>query len=109
MDPLFKVVVLRLAVEDVECIYCWLHERSSDGANRWYLAFQDATLGLSQEPELHSLAPEASMVTEAVRQKFFKTKSGRLYRILFLIFDKEVRILRVRGPGQELLQLNDIE
>ncbi len=60
------------------------------------------------EPERYGLAPEASMLTEAVRQRFFKTKAGRSYRILFLIVDVEVRVLRVRGPGQELMQLEEL-
>ena len=106
MDQQFKVKLLRLAQEDVDSIFCWLQERSAGGANRWYSAFQEAAMELSREPERYGLAPEASMLTEAVRQRFFKTKAGRLYRILFLIVDAEVRVLRVRGPGQEMVQLD---
>ncbi|MEQ1825344.1 MAG: type II toxin-antitoxin system RelE/ParE family toxin [Pirellula sp.] len=109
MDQLFEVKLLRIAHEDVESIYCWLLKRSPIGANRWYLAFQEAAMDLSREPERFGLAPEANELTEAVRQRLFKTSAGRSYRILFLIVDAEVLVLRVRGPGQKMVQLADLE
>jgi hypothetical protein len=39
---------------------------------------------------------------------FFKTRHGRTYRILFLLADQEVRVLRVRGPGQRPVSKRDI-
>lgn len=39
MDSQFEVVVLRLAREDVETIFQWIHERSLGGADRWYRHF----------------------------------------------------------------------
>ena len=35
-----------------------------------------------------------------VRQVLFQTRHGRPYRILYAISGDEVRVLRVRGPGQ---------
>ena len=55
MDQLFEVKLLRLAQEDIECIFCWLQERSAGGATRWYSAFQEAAMELSREPTVHRL------------------------------------------------------
>jgi plasmid stabilization system protein ParE len=109
MDSQFEVVVLRLAREDVETIFQWIHQRSTGGADRWYQAFREAACSLAQSPHRYGLAPEASLVTEPVRQCFFKTRAGRQYRILFFIGDEEVRILRVRGPGQPIIEREDLE
>ena len=100
MDLSHQVVILRLANEDVDFIFKWLQERSPFGANRWYAAFLDSAASLASDPLRYGLAPEASSVTEAVRQCFFKTRAGRSYRILFVVKGSEVRVLRVRGPGQ---------
>jgi plasmid stabilization system protein ParE len=108
MEQRFRITVQRLASEDVETIYAWLRKRSPNGARRWYDAFHEAAKLLMHEPTRHALAPESIRVTEPVRQSFFKTRSGRLYRILYLIVGDEVRILRVRGPGQPLISEEDL-
>jgi hypothetical protein len=59
-----RVVILRLAYEDVDVIFDWLKERSSVGANRWYVAFLESAASLANDPLRHGLAPEASAVTE---------------------------------------------
>ena len=44
-----------------------------------------------------------------VRQALFKTRRGRIYRMLFTIVGNEVRILRVRGPGQAPVVADDVD
>ena len=54
-----------------------------------------------EHPRRFPLAPENSLATLGeVRQFLFKTRRGRTYRAVYVIMDDEVRILRVRGPGQ---------
>lgn len=38
----------------------------------------------------------------------FKTRKGRKYRVLFTIQDQTAIILHVRGPGQDLLDPDDL-
>ena len=38
----------------------------------------------------------------------FKTPHGRNYRLLFIIMEGEVRVLRVRGPHQKRLSRRDL-
>jgi len=40
------------------------------------------------------------VIGEPIRHVFFRTRAGRTYRALFLLVGDEVRVLRVRGPGQ---------
>jgi len=62
---------------------------------------------LSNNPHRFALAPEAEMAGRDVRQILFKTRSGRTYRALFDIAGRTVRVLRIRGPHQNLLDPHD--
>ncbi len=42
------------------------------------------------------------------RPFFFKTPHGRTYRGVFTIVDDEIRVLRVRGPGQPSLEPDEL-
>ncbi len=42
-----------------------------------------------------------------IKQVFFRTRRGRSYRAIFLIVGDEVRILRVRGPGQDSIDSDE--
>lgn len=44
-----------------------------------------------------------------IRQLLFRTRKGRTYRALFDIQGKTVRVLRIRGPGQQLLAPEDFD
>jgi len=45
-------------------------------------------------------APEAIDLDMNVRQVLFKTRQGRIYRVVFLLDADTASTLRVRGPGQ---------
>jgi plasmid stabilization system protein ParE len=96
----YVVRTLSRAAADAQQIYDWIKENSPEGALRWWTAFREASRSLSENPERHSLAAEAELSDTDIRQLLFKTRRGRLYRLLYVIGHGEVHILRVRGPGQ---------
>jgi plasmid stabilization system protein ParE len=103
----YTVVVLRRAQGDV--IYDRLAQRSITGAERcWYQTFRNAADSLRTNPTRYSEAPEAASLGYEIRQHFFKTPRGRAYRLLYLVASDEVRVLRVRGPGQTPLASADL-
>lgn len=71
----------------------WEH---SDGGMR----FRKQSSVLHLHPRQYPRAAEDSLTTHEVRQCLFKTRRGRTYRALYTIVEDEVRVLRVRGPGQ---------
>jgi plasmid stabilization system protein ParE len=103
-----SVRVLGRAEADADDIYLWLLKRSPAGATAWYRALKDCLEQLRDSAETCSLAPEAAKVGVNLRQTFFKTPHGRNYRLLFVIVHHEVRVLRVRGPGQKLISRRDL-
>lgn len=104
----YRIDVLSRASDDTDSIYRWIAERSPQGARHWHDAFLLAAASLADSPERHPIAPELLTWTEKIRELYFKTRSGRRYRILFFIDANAVRILRVRGPGQAQLAPSDL-
>jgi plasmid stabilization system protein ParE len=104
----YRVVVLARARLDVARIYDWIADRSTDGAQRWFDQFEKATATLGTNPFIAPLAPESGSLGIEVRHILFRTRSGGTYRAVFTVVDDEVRILRVRGPGQPPLQPRDM-
>lgn len=102
----YRLRILPRAEADVDHIFAWLRDREPAGALRWYAAFEDAARAVPANPPGYSRAPEAELADVELRQFFFKTPRGRTYRGVFVV--DEIRILRVRGPGQRRLQPDEL-
>ena len=96
------------ARKDKQAILEWLLERSSQGAAAWLDAYDDALARLGDHADTYGQALENDDCLQVdVRQLLFKTRRGRVYRIVFFIEQRDVFVLRVRGPGQPPLQPDD--
>lgn len=104
----FQVRAHPQAEEDVDEILTWLAQRSRQGAITWYESWLEALRRLQTSAQICEVASEAEGRKRDVRQAFFKTRRGRKYRILFTLQAQTVVILHVRGPGQDLLDPDDL-
>jgi plasmid stabilization system protein ParE len=100
--------IIERARSDVDGIFNWLVSRSVAGAISWYLAFRRAIEKVVSAPESFAEAAESHPLGRQLRQTLFKTRRGRLYRMVFEVSDTEIMILRVRGPGQSPLRRRDL-
>jgi len=105
----YRLRILPRAEADIEHIFQWLQQRSRQGAAHWYTVFHEAAARLVTNPLGYELARENEFVAHEIRQILFKTPRGRTYRGLFTVTGDEVRLLRVRGPGQRDLQSDEID
>lgn len=105
----FDVRVSERAERDVDTIFEWLVQRSEDGAVRWYHAYLASLQSLSTHAEGCGLAPEAEKLSIDLYQILFKTPKGRVYRSLFVIIGNTIHFVGVRGAGQDLAGLGDLE
>jgi plasmid stabilization system protein ParE len=105
----FVVEFTGRAKQDLRVIRDWLSARSRDGALRWLDALDAAYRELTTSASKAMVAPEADDLGFDLRQKLFKTRRGRFYRMLFVIRDQTVFIVEIRGPGQDLVQPEDLE
>lgn len=104
----FQVMIVPKAEQDVEEIVVWIRRRSPEGAQAWRRAWSDAIDSLKQDADRCNLAAESHRYPLTLLQKLFKTRHGRRYRILLTVQENIVFILRVRGPGQNLLRRKQI-
>lgn len=92
--------IVERARSDVDDIFGWLARRSVRGAVSWYLAFRDSVTKIASAPEGFAEAAESRPLGRQLREALFRTRRGRVYRIVFEVSQAEIVILRVRGPGQ---------
>jgi hypothetical protein len=104
----FTVRELPKAKQDKRAIFLWLHERAPEGAAAWLDAYDSLIERLKQDAASFGVAPENQGCEFEVRQALFKTRRGRVYRVLFFIEGRDAYILRVRGPGQAPVMPDDI-
>jgi plasmid stabilization system protein ParE len=96
----FAVRELPKARQDKDSIFRWLFARSPTGALAWLDAYDSLVDRLKDDTATFGLALEAADCEFEIRQALFKTRRGRVYRVLFFIEGGAVFIARVRGPGQ---------
>lgn len=105
----FSVRELGKAQADKRHIFEWLYERSPRGAAAWLAAYDEMIERLRAGAGTFGPAYENAELDMDVRETFFKTRRGRVYRALFVIESDVVFVLRVRGPGQAPIQDSDLE
>ena len=105
----FAVHELPRATADKRAILVWLRERSPRGGRAWLRAYDDLLVHLEENAAVHGPALENDDCPHLeVKQAFFKTRRGRVYRVIYFIDGSDVYILRVRGPGQAPVDPGDL-
>jgi plasmid stabilization system protein ParE len=107
---MFRIVTSSRAQLDIERFLTWIGRRSPQGAVAWMDAYDEAVSRLEVDARSHPLLPQAKSLQIDVRFITFRTAHGLTYLILFVANDSEdeVRILRVRGPGQAPVRRRDL-
>jgi plasmid stabilization system protein ParE len=70
----FKLRILRRAERDVQQIYNYIGARSSAGAQRWWIAFHEASRRVTSSPHAYPVAAEQLISSFELRQ--FCSKLG---------------------------------
>jgi plasmid stabilization system protein ParE len=104
----YTVVALGRAETDIRHIVRWIAQRSPQGAMAWIDAYDQLVGRLAAEADSFSAAIEDADCEIDLRQALFATRRGRTYRAVFAIVGRQVRILRIRGPGQPPLQNDEL-
>ena len=104
----FEVILTDEAASNLRQTFRWLEDLSPQGATRWLDAFEDATQRLEESPISCGRAPESRFSKRDLRQIFFKTRRGRLYRAIFYVQHQSVIVTHIRGPRQQLLPPSEL-
>ena len=95
----YQVVTQPQAEEDIRQVIRWIAHYSPKKSTVWYFDVMKAIESLSSFPARCPFAPERGKFGLDIRHLLF----GQ-YRILFVIEDKTVYVLRVRHQAQDILQ-----
>lgn len=93
---------------DIRTILSWIDQRSHAGALAWHRSWQETLRSIREHADQFGTAPESDDHAESIQQAIFKTRRGRPYRALFVIRDRDVYVLHIRGPGQNLLGPDEV-
>ena len=95
----YQVLIQPPAFAEIETAYRWMCDYlSADAANHWYYDLQDAIASLQQFPYRCSVAPEAAIIGQEIRQLWVGKR--RTYRILFVVEGDTIAILHIRHRRQ---------
>ncbi|MGE0884484.1 MAG: type II toxin-antitoxin system RelE/ParE family toxin [Blastocatellales bacterium] len=100
----FKVIVEQEAEADMKDIAHWMAQYSSDKAALWFFDMVEAIESLENFPTRCPLAPESKRFGAEIRHLIF----GK-YRILFIVEDETVYVLRIRHQAQDVLKPDEEE
>jgi plasmid stabilization system protein ParE len=81
---------------DLRDIYRYLRDHAPRAATQWSVSSRASIKTLSHFPERCPLAPESTHFDVPIRQMLLGTANRATYRVLFVIVDRSVRVIRVR-------------
>jgi plasmid stabilization system protein ParE len=96
----FRVLIDPAALVEAEEAFLWLHQRAPREALRWFHGLWKAIESLGEMPTRCPLAPESLVLRRSLRQLLFG-RAPYVYRVLFLVVNDEVRILRIRHGARK--------
>ena len=102
----YRVVITDPADRNFREHFQWIRERSPQGAEAWRARIIEAVQSLETSPERHPLARESAAFPVEIRC-LLSGKNRSAFRILYQIKGKEVRILAIRRPSQDLMNPED--
>lgn len=95
----YQIVVQPAADVDLQQAAHWIAQYSVEKSTLWYFDAVQAIESLQNFPARCAFAPERKIFGLDIRQLLFDK-----YRILFVIEDETVYVLRVRHQAQQTLQ-----
>ena len=103
----YRVVLHRLAKVDLYGYYRFAAQHSIVDASRWLDRFETALHTLSERPERCSLSREGHKLKLELRDFLFG-KRPHVYRVVFIINESTVRVLRICRSRRNTLSAEQI-
>ena len=98
----YQIALEEEAEQDIDAATAWMAQHSPDKATLWYFDVQEAIASLQNLPFRCPLAPESKTFGAEIRHLIFCK-----YRILFIVIDESVYVLRVRHGAQDTLKFEE--
>ncbi len=98
----YEVIIDSEAEADLKNAAGWMGQYSPEKATIWYFEMLSVIDSLQNMPFRCPLAPESTTLDTPIRHLIV----GK-YRILFVVLDEKVFVLRVRHSAQDVLQIDE--
>ena len=96
-----RVQITKPTQADIEEAFIWWSDnRSASQATQWYQQIIEAIATLQRMPDRCPLVPELALSMTGIRQLLFGVGRHPTHRIIFVIEDDLVTVLRVRHHRQ---------
>lgn len=95
----YRVLILKKAEQDLDAYFLWAARHAPKTAARWFARFEKEILSLSNQPTRCEIAVESKKTSREIRQLLFG-RCPNVFRVLFTIEGREVRVLRVRRASR---------
>jgi plasmid stabilization system protein ParE len=95
----YKVIIQPPALTDIEAAYLYIRSHAPSAAERWLDAVLDAVDTLGEFPDRCGRARESDEFEEDIRQ-LLVGRRPHVYRVLFVVRDKAVRVLHLRHAAR---------
>lgn len=105
---IYRVILSRRAVNDLDESYLWAVRHAPFTAAAWRARFYDKLQTLTKNPQRCGFARENRKVPIEIRQLLFG-KRPNIYRVLFTLDGGVVRILRIRRAQQRFLSRRELD
>ncbi len=92
----YRVIVTPEAEADLRIAYGYIRRDSPDAARAWIKAVRTKIASLATHPERARFAPESTSFSQPIRELLHGGGNRGTYRILFVILDHSVFVLKVR-------------
>ena len=103
----YRVIIQPPAHADIEAVYLYIRDADPAAADRWLNRMDEAVRALKRLPARCALAPESKEFDEEIRQLLVGRRNN-IYRVLFVIRGREVRVLHVRHGAQRPMTRGEI-
>ncbi len=99
----YRIETTDEADADAERAYRWIANQAPERASDWYNGLLDAVDSLKEHPMRCPLAPEDQGFRPTIRQLLYGKRTG-IYRVLFMIRDDTVYVLRILHGARQSLE-----
>lgn len=103
-----RIIIHRFALSDLDDAYQFAARHAPTAATAWLTRFEAALRTLETNPDRCPTAHESRRTGRDLREFLFGRRPN-IFRVIFLIEDDSVRVLRIRRSARRYLSNREIE
>ena len=104
----YEVIIQPPAKQDIEAAYLYLRQNAPAISEKWLAGLERAIRSLERLPTRCGVARESPAFSEVIRQLLYGKRKG-VYRVLFVVRGRTVRVLHVRHASRDAMNPDELK